>query len=98
MKNIYTQIDELQKKINAHRPLNTNLLAQIKEYYRIGLTYSSNAIEGNSLTETETKIILEDGTTIGGKRLFEHLEAIGHSDAYEYLYSWRKRMKLPLTI
>ena len=37
MKNIYTQIDELQKKINEHRPLPNHLLEQIKEYYRIGL-------------------------------------------------------------
>lgn len=91
MKNIYLQIDELQKKINAHRPLLGNVIAQIKEYYRIGLTYSSNAIEGNSLTESETKIVLEEGITIGGKRLIEHLEAIGHSDAYNYLYELMKK-------
>ncbi len=86
MKNIYHSIDDFQKEINKHRPLSAALFAQIKEYYRIGLTYSSNAIEGNSLTESETKIVLEDGITIGGKRLIEHLEAIGHSDAYSYLY------------
>lgn len=94
MKNIYTQIDQLQKRIKAHPALNTNLLAQIKEYYRIGLTYSSNALEGNSLTETETKIVLEDGITIGGKRLVEHFEAIGHSDAYEYLYTLAKKTEV----
>lgn len=90
MKNIYNQIDDLQKKINENRPLAANLLKQIKEYYRIGLTYSSNAIEGNSLTESETKIVLEEGITIGGKRLIEHFEAIGHSDAYNYLYELMK--------
>ncbi len=87
MNSIYKQIDELQQKINAHRPLSDELVKQIREYYRIGLTYSSNAIEGNSLTESETKVILEDGITIGGKRLIEHLEALGHSDAYTYLYT-----------
>lgn len=87
MKSIYVQIDELQKKINAHRPLSTQLLKEIREYYRVGLTYTSNAIEGNSLTESETKVILEEGITIGGKRLIEHLEAIGHSDAYNYIYN-----------
>lgn len=86
MKNIYVQIDELQKKINKHRPLPAKLLKEIREYYRIGLTYTSNAIEGNSLTESETKIVLEEGITIGGKRLIEHLEAIGHSDAYNHVY------------
>jgi len=60
---------------------------QIKEYFRIGLTFSSNAIEGNSLTETETKIVLEDGITIGGKPLRDHFEAVGHSQAYDHLYT-----------
>ncbi len=86
MKDIYAQIDTLQKEINSHRPLNNHLLKQIKEYYRIGLTYTSNAIEGNSLTEAETKIVLEEGITIGGKRLIDHLEAVGHSDAFDCLY------------
>lgn len=80
------EVDELQKEINEYRPLSRNALKQLKEYYRIGLTYSSNALEGNSLTETETKIVLEEGITIGGKPLKDHYEAIGHSEAYDYLY------------
>jgi Fic family protein len=59
-KNRIKEIDEQQKRINAFRPLSKQALAQLKEYYRIGLTYSSNAIEGNSLTETETKIVIEE--------------------------------------
>ncbi|MFH1259894.1 MAG: Fic family protein [Elusimicrobiota bacterium] len=85
MPNIFDEIDRLQEEINKHRPLDKGLLKQVKEYYRIGLTYSSNALEGNSLTETETKIVLEEGITIGGKPLKDHLEAIGHSQAYDYL-------------
>ena len=85
MKDIFKEIDDLQNEINSFRPLNKDLLNLIKEYYRIGLTYSSNALEGNSLTESETKIILEEGITIGGKPLKDHLEAIGHSDAYNYM-------------
>lgn len=85
MKNLLTQIDTLKKKIDECRPFDTFTLQQIKEYYRIGLTYTSNALEGNSLTETETKVVLEEGITIGGKRLIDHFEAIGHSDAYEWL-------------
>lgn len=96
MKNMYTQIDELQEKINAHRPLSEKLLKEIREYYRIGLTYTSNAIEGNSLTESETKIVLEEGITIGGKRLIEHLEAIGHSDAYNYVYELIKNTEITI--
>ena len=78
--------DILQVKILAHRPLDAYEVKQLKEYYRIGLTYSSNALEGNSLTESETKVVLEDGITIGGKPLKDHFEAIGHSEAFDLLY------------
>ena len=84
--NRLTENDELQEKIRAHRPLDAYEVKQLKEYYRIGLTYSSNAIEGNSLTESETKVVLEDGITIGGKPLKDHFEAIGHSEAFDLLY------------
>lgn len=88
------EIDELKRKIDAHRPLSQNALEQLKEYYRIGLTYTSNAIEGNSLTETETKIVIEDGITIGGKPLKDHYEAMGHSEAYSFLYELAKQTKI----
>jgi len=94
MKNIFTEIDNLKKKIDKFRPLDKHMLGQIKEYYRIGLTYSSNALEGNSLTETETKIVLEDGITIGGKPLKDHYEAMGHSEAYDLLYRLAKTMAI----
>ncbi|MFH0888099.1 MAG: Fic family protein [Planctomycetota bacterium] len=80
------EIDEFKKQIDKHRPFDKHTLEQLKEYYRIGLTYSSNALEGNSLTETETKIVLEDGITIGGKPMRDHYEAMGHSEAYDLLY------------
>ncbi len=85
-----TEIDGIQKKIESFRPLEENARAQLKEFYRIGLTYSSNALEGNSLTETETKIVIEDGITIGGKSIKDHLEAVGHSDAYDLIYKLAK--------
>jgi Fic family protein len=71
---------------NAHRPLDAHILNQVREYFRIGMAYSSNALEGNSLTETETKIVIEDGITIGGKSVRDHLEALGHSEAYDLLF------------
>lgn len=79
-------IDEYKEEIDKFRPLSSDILAQLKAYYKVSLTYSSNAIEGNSLTLSETKIIIEDGITIGGKPMREHLEAIGHSEAYDLLY------------
>ncbi|MBN2374404.1 Fic family protein [bacterium] len=85
------EIDKLNEKIEQFRPISKDLLKQIKEYYRIGLTYSSNAIEGNILTETETKVVLEDGLTIAGKPLRDHYEATGHSEAYELVYDLAKK-------
>ena len=76
----------LQEKIRSHRPLDEYELKQLREYYRIGLTWTSNALEGNSLTESETKVVLEDGITIGGKPLKDHYEAAGHSEAFNLLY------------
>lgn len=58
----------------------------MREHFRIGLTWASNALEGNSLTETETKVVIEDGITIGGKPLKDHFEAIGHAEAFDYLH------------
>lgn len=80
------EIDLLKLEIDKHRPLSKEVLLKLKEYYRIGLTYSSNALEGNSLTETETKVVLEDGITIGGKPIRDHYEAMGHSEGYDFLY------------
>jgi Fic family protein len=84
------KIDALRAKIDAHRPLDAHMLKQVREYFRIGMAYSSNALEGNSLTETETKIVIEDGITIGGKPVRDHLEALGHSEAYDLLFRLAK--------
>ena len=45
MKTLYAEIDSLQNEINGTRPSDTQILQQIKEYYRIGLTYTSNALD-----------------------------------------------------
>ena len=85
------QIDKLNKETQSFRPISKDAFKQIKEYFRIGLTYSSNAIEGNTLTETETKIVLEDGLTIAGKPLKDHYEASGHSEAFDFVYDLAKK-------
>lgn len=78
--------EALKAEIDAYRPMNEHTLGQLRAYYRVGLTYASNALEGNTLTETETKVVLEDGITIGGKPMKDHLEALGHAKAYDLLY------------
>ena len=87
MGDVWNRIDINKEAISLLRPFKGSVLHQIREYYRIGLTWSSNALEGNSLTEVETKVLLEDGLTIGGKPLRDTLEAVGHSWAYDYMFS-----------
>ena len=84
-KNMNAEIDNLKKEIDSYRPFKKQLLNELQQFYRVGFTYSSNALEGNSLTESETKIIIEDGLTIGGKTVKEHSEVLGHSEAFTYL-------------
>lgn len=74
------------RKLLALRPLAPETLKSLRDYYRVGLTYSSNSLEGNSLTESETKVVIEDGLTIEGKPLRDVYEAVGHAKAYDYLY------------
>ena len=84
---ILRKIDLFQKEINALRPMEGGMLGQIQDYYRVGLTWTSNALEGNSLTESETKVLLEDGLTVGGKPLRDVFEAVDHAKAYDYMFS-----------
>lgn len=67
--------------LDAFRPLRPDITEELRQRYEVRLTYHSTAIEGNTLTQSETQIVLEKGVTIGGKSLEEHLEVIGHRDA-----------------
>jgi Fic family protein len=83
----YSRINELKAKLAALRPLNETELKRIREAFIIENTYDSNAIEGSTLTLRETALIIQEGVTIAEKPLKEHLEAIGHKDAFEYVLS-----------
>ena len=80
------QCEKFQQELWSYRPLSPETINSLKEYYKIGTTFSSNAIEGNSLTESETKVVIENGLTIEGKPLRDIYEAVGHAKAYDYLY------------
>lgn len=81
----YRMAGENNRKLLAYRPFPSETLRSLREFYRVGLTYSSNALEGNSLTESETKVVIEDGLTIEGKPLRDVYEAVGHARAYDFL-------------
>lgn len=78
-------IDELKAKWASQKPLEGIQLEKMKEYFNVAYTYESNRIEGNTLTMQETHLVINEGLTIGGKSMREHLEAINHSEAIEYL-------------
>ena len=78
-------IDEKKNIIDSHRPFSQNMTRQLRDKLIIEWTYNSNAIEGNTLTLSETKVVLEKGITIKGKPLKDHLEIINHKEAIEYI-------------
>ena len=82
---LLTQIDEKKKKLDAHRPLPIALVKNLQEWFAIEFTYTSNAIEGNTLTMSETALVVEKGITIAGKTVAEHLEAINHVKAIDFI-------------
>ena len=82
---IRTQIDELKARLASARPLPGAALHKIEEALAIEYTYESNRIEGNTLTLQETALVIEEGLTIGGKSLREHLEAINHNEAIAFI-------------
>ena len=83
----FTKIDALTTQLQAARPLNETELKRLRDEFVIEGTYHSNAIEGSTLTLRETALILQEGITIAEKPIREHLEAIGHKDAFEYIIS-----------
>ena len=97
IKTLLQKIDLYKQAIKERRPLSPFEIKELDSYYRIGLTYSSNAIEGNSLTLTETKVLLEDGITVGGKTLRDCYEATGHAKAYDFMLSLARSGELVIT-
>jgi Fic family protein len=81
---MFQQCDQLKKRLDALRPLPRHTVKSLHEQLVLEWTYNSNAIEGNTLTLKETKVVLE-GITIGGKPMREHFEAINHKEAIDYV-------------
>lgn len=80
----FKSLDEKKKILDSKRPLPKETLKSLEENFKLEWTYNSNAIEGNTLTLKETKVVLE-GITIGGKTMIEHLETINHKEAIDFL-------------
>ena len=85
----YTEIDQLKNELDKYRNL---FQGKVSKAFDIEYTHESNKIEGNTLTLQETAIVVEKGLTIGGKTLNEHLEAINHAHAVDYIKDLAKSL------
>jgi Fic family protein len=83
---VKNRLEEKLSKLNKLRPLPKSAVQKLREKFQIEMTYNSNAIEGNSLTLKETFLVINEGITVKGKPLKDHLEAKDHHAALEYLY------------
>ncbi|MGL5209449.1 Fic family protein [Cetobacterium sp.] len=92
MNNKLEKIYELKSELDYRRPLNQDEIKRIKENYIIKNTYNSNAIEGNTLTEMETRFIIETDLAIGKKSLKEHLQIRNYNNALLYIESLRNEI------
>ena len=85
-KSLLKRIDQKYALIKSKRPLSLILVQKLREQFSLELTYNSNAIEGNQLTLKETYLVVNDGMTVKGKSMKDHLEAKNHHEAIHFLY------------
>ena len=86
-----------KNKLDSYRPLPNDLIQNLDDWFRVELTYTSNAIEGNTLTRKETALVVEKGITVGGKTLVEHLEATNHAHALDWVKEQIKHSPATIT-
>ncbi len=92
---LLNRIDRKKNELSSRRPLTEGELERLKEEFTVEFTYNSNAIEGNTLTLRETDLVLR-GLTIDRKPLKDHMEAVGHKEAFDYINELVKE-KVPLS-
>ena len=81
MDSLLQSIADRKKRLDQLRPVSREALLALQKSWDVDLTYTSNAIEGNTLTLRETAELIEHGITVGGKSLRDHLEAVDHYEA-----------------
>jgi Fic family protein len=85
MINILASLEEKRQRLGNHQPFSLDIVQNLQEWFKIELTYTSNAIEGNTLSRAETAAVVEKGTVAAGKTLQEHLEAVNHAEAFDWV-------------
>ena len=91
------RLTQKKQRLDGFRPLPSALAGNLDDWFRIELTYTSNAIEGNTLTRMETALVVDKGITIGGKALVEHLEATNHARALDWIRKQTVRTPAQIT-
>src|SRR5476651_2468724 len=83
--------------LDKSRPFPKEIEINLEEWFRVELTYTSNAIEGNTLTRQETAMVVEEGLTVQGKSLTEHQEAINHAETFDFIQTFVSKKRQELT-
>jgi Fic family protein len=85
LESLLVTLSELQQQWQAQKPLEASQLQKLQTYFNLAYTYESNRIEGNTLSLQETNLVVNEGITVGGKTLQEHLEVINHQEAIHFI-------------
>ena len=92
---MFERIDEKKKRLKG---LPKALMDNLEHWFEVELTYTSNALEGNTLTRQETALVVNSGIAVGGKSLREHLEAVNHAKALHFVREAAKKKTLTLDV
>lgn len=98
MDDILQNLQAKKQHLDTYRPFPQEVVKNLEEWFRIELTYTSNAIEGNTLTRQETALVVEEGLAVQGKSLIEHQEAINHAHAYDFIITDVTKKRQQITI
>ncbi|WP_375331123.1 Fic family protein [Candidatus Tisiphia endosymbiont of Oplodontha viridula] len=93
----YDLLNNKKKQLDRIRPLTPELVKNLEQWFKVELTYTSNAIEGNTLSRLETAVVIEKGLTVGGKSLVEHLEAKNHAQALDLIHEIQQKKTCEIT-
>jgi Fic family protein len=88
---IHNRILEKKRELDVLRPLPPDVVRKLQEQMQVEYTYNSNALEGNTLNLRETQLVIQEGVTVSGKSLREHLEAKNHPAAIEFVEGMSRR-------
>ena len=97
MDDILQKLQDKKHRLDSFEPFHDDLIKNLDEWFRIELTYTSNAIEGNTLTRPESTMVVEEGLTVQGKSLVEHQEAINHAKAFDFIQMLVSKKRQELT-